>query len=410
MKDDDKQTLTPKLRFPEFRGTCGWEMGPIGDRVDLLSGYPFDGPDISQDSSGTSLLRGINITEGSIRHSSEMDRYYLGSRKGLEKFEVRPNDLVIGMDGSKVGKNSALVSDRDAGSLLIQRVARLRTDDPTLIKFIFLHINGPLFHRYVDKINTSSGIPHISAAQIREFTIGFPTEEAEQWKIAECLGSLDALIAAEGRKLEALRAHKKGLMQHLFPREGETRPRLRFPEFQDAPEWEEELLSSVVGTVKTGKLDANAMVDGGKYRFYTCAENHYRINEYAFDGEALLIAGNGANLGYIHHYIGKFNAYQRTYVLQDFSINVSFLKLFLDRHLPARIENEKKAGNTPYIVLATVTDMPLRVPTGVDEQQRIAACFSSLDSGLVAQSQKLAALRTHKQALMQQLFPSAEGN
>lgn len=106
-------------------------------------------------------------------------------------------------------------------------------------------------------------------------------------------------------------------------------PRLRFPEFRESGEWERKLLGEVVRSVKTGKLDANAMVENGKYRFYTCAKNYYRIDEYAFEGEALLIAGNGAYLGYIHHYIGKFNAYQRTYVLQDFDTNVVFLKCLL---------------------------------------------------------------------------------
>ena len=215
-KPEGKPALVPKLRFPEFRKAEGWEERPIGESLDLLSGYPFDGPDISQDKTGTRLLRGINITEGSIRHSSEIDRYYLGNQDGLGKFEVRTNDLVIGMDGSKVGKNSALVTEYDAGALLIQRVARLRTDDPTMIQFIFLHVNSPLFHRYVDRINTSSGIPHISAKQIRDFAIYFPTR-AEQRKIAECLGSLDELIAAQARKLAALKTHKKGLMQQLFP-------------------------------------------------------------------------------------------------------------------------------------------------------------------------------------------------
>ena len=62
---------------------------------------------------------------------------------------------------------------------------------------------------------------------------------AEQQKIADCLTSLDELIAAHGRKLDALKTHKKGLMQQLFPREGETLPRLRFPEFRDAGEWDE---------------------------------------------------------------------------------------------------------------------------------------------------------------------------
>jgi len=71
----------PKLRFPEFRGAGEWELNAIGREVDLLSGYPFDGVEISETPRGTQLLRGINITEGVIRHNKEIDRYYLGSRK-----------------------------------------------------------------------------------------------------------------------------------------------------------------------------------------------------------------------------------------------------------------------------------------------------------------------------------------
>ena len=204
----------PRLRFPEFDGE--WEEVELGEKVNLLSGYPFDGPDICQDRNGIPLLRGINVTEGRIRHNPEIDRYYTGSTEGLEKFRLQTNDLVIGMDGSKVGKNSAMVSATDSGALLIQRVARLRAKNPSLIHFIFQRVHSPTFHSYVDRINTSSGIPQISARQSKEFRFCFPPE-AEQHRIASCLRSLDALITAETQKLEALRTHKKGLMQQLFP-------------------------------------------------------------------------------------------------------------------------------------------------------------------------------------------------
>ncbi len=195
-------------------------------------------------------------------------------------------------------------------------------------------------------------------------------------------------------------------MQQIFPREGETVPRFRFREFKNSPEWNRKLLSQVVRSVKTGKLDANAMVENGEYRFYTCAKDFYRIDKYAFDGEALLIAGNGAYLGYVHHYNGKFNAYQRTYVLQDFDVDVPYLRYFLERNLPSRISLEKKDGNTPYIVLATITEMPLLVPQKREEQRQIANSLSSLDELIAAQGDRLAVLKTHKQGLMQQLFPS----
>ncbi len=210
----------PRLRFPEFRDAGEWEEMPIGEKVDLLSGYPFDGLDISQDASGTRLLRGINITEGYVRHNPEIDRYYLKPIDHLTAYCVQTNDLVIGMDGSKVGKNSALISAADSGALLVQRVARLRSSSPITISFVFQRINSPTFHAYVDRINTSSGIPHISAKQIREFRVLFPSE-TEQHRIASCLSSLDDLIAAQIQQLAALKIHKQGLMQQLFPAAGE---------------------------------------------------------------------------------------------------------------------------------------------------------------------------------------------
>lgn len=116
-------------------------------------------------------------------------------------------------------------------------------------------------------------------------------------------------------------------------------------------------LGDVIGKVTTGKLDANAMKENGEYRFYTCAKDYYFIDKYAFDNEALLVSGNGANVGYIHYYKGKFNAYQRTYVLSDFSIDVFYIKLYLDSYLKNRIKTEVSAGNTPYIKMDTITDM-----------------------------------------------------
>jgi type I restriction enzyme S subunit len=206
----------PRLRLPEFRGMRDWEIHPIGDNIELLSGYPFDGTDITQDSTGVPLLRGINVTEGRVRHNAEIDRYFTGTVNGLEKYKLEPNDLVIGMDGSKVGKNSALITNADAGALLIQRVARLRTKNVDYIQFIFQEINSSKFHCYVDKINTSSGIPHISAKQIMNFCIAFPSTQ-EQQRIADCLASVDDIIIAATQELETLKTHKKGLMQQLFP-------------------------------------------------------------------------------------------------------------------------------------------------------------------------------------------------
>ncbi|WP_228451789.1 restriction endonuclease subunit S [Chryseobacterium sp. SN22] len=182
-------------------------------------------------------------------------------------------------------------------------------------------------------------------------------------------------------------------------------PELRFPEFMYDGEWDNNILGKISDKITTGKLDANAMSENGKYRFYTCAKNYYKINEYAFDTEALLIAGNGAYLGYIHYYKGKFNAYQRTYVLSDFSKDVVYLKYYLEKNLPARIASEKKEGNTPYIVLSTIYEMTILFPKTEKEQQKIADCLTSLDELITAHKDKLEVLKNHKKGLLQNLFP-----
>lgn len=114
--------------------------------------------------------------------------------------------------------------------------------------------------------------------------------------------------------------------------------------------------------ITTGSLDANEMVHYGKYRFYTCAKEYYFIDKYAFDIEAILISGNGAYVGYVHYYKGKFNAYQRTYVLDNFSEHIIFVKYFLAMFLQSHIQTNRNEGNTPYIVMATLKDFEIPLP------------------------------------------------
>ncbi|MEQ1749761.1 MAG: restriction endonuclease subunit S [Prosthecobacter sp.] len=412
--------LVPKLRFPGFQDD--WEMTPIGEKVDLLSGYPFDGPDICEDRRGVRLLRGINITEGRIRHSPEIDRYYTGETGGLEKFRVRLNDLVIGMDGSKVGKNSSLISDDDADALLIQRVARLRTSSPTLIQFIFQQINSTTFHSYVDKINTSSGIPHISAKQIKEFTVGFPSP-AEQQKIAECLSSVDELMAAQARKVDALKTHKKGLMQQLFPREGETQPRLRFPEFQNAGEWEVRTIGEMFSLINgcafkpedwkptgTPIIRIQNLNDPSAEFNYSQEpvpeRNRVESGDLLFAWSGTLGSSFGARIwngpsGVLNQHIFKV-------LMDDQQIILQFALLVL-----ARVEEEIARrthgfkASFVHVKKADLVQVEMLLPS-IPEQQRIATCLSSLDALITAETQKHEALKTHKKGLMQQLFPSPE--
>jgi type I restriction enzyme S subunit len=187
-------------------------------------------------------------------------------------------------------------------------------------------------------------------------------------------------------------------MQKIFSHE------IRFKDdngnsYQD---WENKKLGHLCD-IRTGKLNANASDENGKYRFYTCAKNYFQIDKYEFDTDALIISGNGANVGYIHHFNGKFNAYQRTYVLDKFKLNIYYLKHFLNKNLFRRIYKEKKDGATPYIVMSTLFEMSILVPEA-NEQKKIADFLSSLDEKIGAASAQLEKTKEFKKGLLQQMF------
>ena len=131
--------------------------------------------------------------------------------------------------------------------------------------------------------------------------------------------------------------------------------------------------------ITTGKLDANAMVENGKFDFYTSGIKKYKINIAAFEGPAITIAGNGATVGYMHYADGKFNAYQRTYVLNKFAVDRSYLFLEIGKELPIKIQQEARTGNIPYIVMEMLTNLDIDLPD-ISEQSAIGKFFLQVDS------------------------------
>ena len=166
--------------------------------------------------------------------------------------------------------------------------------------------------------------------------------------------------------------------------------------------WEYVRLSDIC-KITTGKLDANAQVENGQYPFFTCAEQPFNIDSYAFNTEALLISGNGANLGYINYYKGKFNAYQRTYVLNYFSVNIQYVKWALKVLLPKRIAIEKSSSNTPYIVLSTLADLKIPLPNN-SKQNHIANLMQSFERKLSNQLALNDLYNKQKQYMLRQMF------
>lgn len=262
-------------------------------------------------------------------------------------------------------------------------------NDETLVK------NDFLFYAYSNvKWNTEhTTILRLYNDNFRNTLIPLPPLN-EQSAIADILSALDRYLYA----LDALILKKEGVKKALSFELLSQRKRLKG--FNQA--WQRVRLGDIC-EITTGSLDANEMVHYGKYRFYTCVKEYYFIDKYAFDTEAILISGNGAYVGYVHYYKGKFNAYQRTYVLDNFSEHIIFVKYFLTMFLQSHIQTNRNEGNIPYIVMATLKDFEILLPP-LNEQSAIANILSALDNEITSLKNKKRQFDNIKKALNHDLM------
>ena len=179
------------------------------------------------------------------------------------------------------------------------------------------------------------------------------------------------------------------------------KPAIRFKGFTEA--WEQRELGELCN-ISTGKLDANAMVSDGQYDFYTSGIDVFKIDVASFEGPAITIAGNGASVGYMHLADGKFNAYQRTYVLTDFLADRQFLNVAIGNELPDKIQEEVRGSGIPYIVLNMLTDLAIPFPTH-EEQYAIGVYFRQLDNLITLHQRKYDQLVNVKKSMLEKMFP-----
>jgi len=189
-----------------------WKDYKLGEVAEIVTGYPF--PSEKYEATGKLRVgRGENVTIGKLRW--DVEKHWNLDIEGLEKYLLRPDDIVIGMDGSRVGSNRALIRETDLPLILAQRVACLRAKNGFDSKYIWYTIFSDTFRKYVEAINTGTSIPHISQKQITEFEIMCPSE-AEQKRIAGVLSSLDDKIDLLHRENATLEALAETLFRHYF--------------------------------------------------------------------------------------------------------------------------------------------------------------------------------------------------
>jgi len=243
--------------------------------------------------------------------------------------------------------------------------------------------------------NRGTTIPSLVKTELLNIPIPVPPL-AEQQRIVGLLDeAFEGLATAKAnaeKNLQNARALFESHLQSVFTQRG--------------PGWVEKNLGDLC-QIKTGKKDVNEGNPEGKYPFFTCAAAHTFSDNYSFDTEALLVAGNG-NVGQVSYYSGKFEAYQRTYVLFDFKgVTAKYLFRVLDKRLSATVSKQKLGNTMPYIKIGMLTDFVVPVPPPkeqalvaehlnafAEETQRLARLYE----------QKLAALEALKKSLLHQAF------
>ncbi len=410
-KEVVKPALVPKLRFLEFRGVAlrSVQLGDVTEEGRRRNGKKHSVASVM----GVTKADGIVPMEARLI-AADIERYKLVEQ---DWFAYNPMRLNIGSIARWKGDSEILVSPDYV-------VFKCITGGESGIAAGYLdHFRQTkAWENFVIEGGDGGVRVRIYYKDIARLQLSLPSLP-EQQRIAECLSSLDELMAAQSRKVYALKTHKKGLMQQLFPREGETQPRLRFPEFQNAGEWSVRTIGDMFRLINgrafkpedwkpsgTPIIRIQNLNDPSAEFNYSQApvpeRNRIESGDLLFAWSGTLGSSFGARVwngppGVLNQHIFKV-------LMDEQQTTLPFSLLVL-----ARVEEDiaKKShgfkASFVHVKKSDLVKVDLPLPS-LPEQQRIASCLGSLDALITAETQKLEALKAHKKGLMQQLFPSPE--
>ena len=407
--------LLPRLRFAEFRGE--WitvELGRfsqlVTERVGVTACVPY------------TIAAGIGL----ISQEEKLGRIIAGS--SLKNYIVlQRNDFAYNKSATKAYPEGFIAlyagDERAAVPNSIFTCFRVNQSqvNPSFLSELFQNnLHGKWLKTRVAVGARAHGSLQVSNDDLMAIPVPLPSDSsslAEQQKIAACLSSLDTLITAQTQKLDTLKTHKKGLMQQLFPRAGETTPRLRFAEFQEAGEWEtsfeDAIFSQISNKEHNSDLPVLAITQEHGAIPRDMIDYHVSVTDKSIESYKVVEVGDF--IISLRSFQGgiEFSKYRGicspAYVIlrlteahsQDYFRH--YLKT--ERFIAQMTKNLEGLRDGKMISFKQFSELELPIPQPA-EQQKIAACLSSLDELITAQAQKVAALQTHKKGLMQQLFPA----
>ena len=417
----EEAEVTPKLRFPEFLDAAEWNKTKLAD---ILTEHKLK-------NNGKCEVHSVSVHKGIINQIEHLGRSFAASDTSNYNI-VRPNDIVYTRSPTGDFPFGIIKQNHNGYNVIVSPLYGVFTPDNRNIGYIIeayfeSHVRT---NNYLSPITQKGAKNTIQISNETFLSKGFylPDDELEQQKIAECLSSLDELITVHTQKLDKLKEHKKGLMQQLFPAEGEMVPKLRFPEFRDAGKWGKVALGEIAD-IKLGKmLDSKKHTTGNLLPYLNNLSvrwNHVNTSNlpkmYFDDDERVrfgLRAGDvvvceGGEPGRSAVWDGRLPDIKFQKAIHRVRFNIPFEPHLLVFYL------ESIAGTPLFEMLFTgggikhltqETFSQLNIPLiSHSEQQKITHCLLSFSEQITKQTQKIEVLKAHKKGLMQQLFPVLGG-
>ncbi|MGE8295998.1 MAG: restriction endonuclease subunit S [Pseudomonas sp.] len=361
---------------------CTFENGDRGKN------YPSPGSFVS---SGIPFINAGHLSNGNI-DLRQMDYISPERFNKLGGGKVRNGDILFCLRGS-LGKFGVITSEITCGAIASSLVIIRQKSSSITQEYLISYFSSELCASMIEIWAGGAAQPNLGAQDLAKFLVAMPQSQDEQKKIASALADADALISSLDQLIAKKRDIQQATMQQLL-----TGQR-RLPGFSG--EWQVKILGEVC-KITTGKKDVNEGNPSGQYPFFTCARDHTYSDHYSFDCEAILVAGNG-EVGNLNYYFGKFEAYQRTYVLYEFYANTNYIWHALKFGLAASLGIGKIGSSIPYIKKSDLTNFELPLPAP-EEQAAIAATISDMSAELSALETRREKARQLKQGMMQELL------
>lgn len=439
-KEENHRELVPKRRFPGFRDAEEWSSKPMGEIYSYKGNNSLSRDKLNYENGS---IRNIHYGDIHTKFSSLFDITkefvpYVNASEQIASFKAEnyciEGDMIFAdasEDLADIGKCIELINLN--GERVVSGLHTILARQTSAL--LILSFGGHLFKSYairkqIQKESQGAKVLGLSGSRLARITIPFPHDKNEQRKIADCLTSLDDLIRLEAEKLDFIKAHKKGLMQQLFPAELEKLPRLRFPEFLDANEWDEKVLGPMTTKIGSGITptggDKNYKTEGRPFvRSQNVGWGELILNDIAFIDESthksfdsteirtndVLLNITGASIGrsaIADSRIAGGNVNQHVCIIRTKpdELNHALLnQFFISERGQKQIDSFQAGGNRQGLNFAQIRSFFIPLPPTETEQKAVADCLSSLDELIASQAQKLDTLKTHKKGLMQQLFP-----